>query len=97
MPGMVTATDDEGSETIRIERALLKRNADGSAWWLLRYSAEVEGDDSESYEVRYEWWISSEVPGELVKYVWANTSDGTSLSGVLVSNQKGYTTMLGSF
>jgi hypothetical protein len=187
----VTARDDDGSETVRIERALLKRNADGSAWWLLRYSAEgeddflsealmsedydlltfrymdpetdrirewipeqeeaedksveddeaeemagigfyegsfgqyivgsekvtvpagtyladhiliedtytaeEEGDESQSYEVRYEWWLGSEVPGQLIKYIWANTSDGSSLSGVLVSNKKGYTTELGSF
>ncbi len=185
----ITSKDDEGIETIRVERALLKRNADGSAWWLLRYSAEGEEDflsealmsdsydllvfryrdpetdairewipeqdgvedeeeedtedmeqvgyydgaygdyvvgtenvtvpagtfraehiviedvyvpeeddvETESYEVRYEWWITGDVPGELVKYIWANTSEGTSLSGELVSNEKGYTTRLDSF
>jgi uncharacterized protein YceK len=195
----VTFSDAEDSETIRIERALLKDNADGTGWWLLRYSAdgedeflsealidgdyqllafrymdpetdtirewipeEVEGDEmtssdeddaedegdgpdemaavgfydgsyeeylvgtesvrvpagtyqadhiliedtyiveeeggeTASYQVRYEWWISREVPGELVRYIWANTSDDTSLSGELVSHRMGYTTQLASF
>ena len=191
----VTFADDGGSETIRIERALLRDNGDGTGWWLLRYSAEgeedflsealidenyellafrytdpetetirewrpeqaegedmasgddpededagevaavgfydgsyeeyfvgtesvrvaagtyqadhiliedtyvveEEGGDSETYQVRYEWWISREVPGELVKYLWANTSDETRLSGELVSHRGGYTTQLDSF
>jgi uncharacterized protein YceK len=191
----VTFADADGSETIRIERALLKDNADGTGWWLLRYAAEgeeefssealidgdyellafryrdpetdtirewipeeaegdetassddddaedvdevaavgfydgsyeeffvgtesvrvpagtyqadhiliedtyiveEEGGETESYQVRYEWWISREVPGELVRYIWANTSDDTTLSGELVSHRMGYTTQLDSF
>ena len=190
----VTSRDENGSDTIRIERALLKRNADGTAWWFLRYSAEGEDDfiseallddeyallkfryrdpetdtirewipeqdeeaaeseatdeesteepvdvgfyegaygdyivgteevrvpagtyradhiliedtwssenedgtAAETYEVRYEWWISDKVPGQLIKYSWANISEDVSLSGVLISNKNGYTTQLKSY
>jgi hypothetical protein len=61
------------------------------------YIVEEEGGETASYQVRYEWWISREVPGELVRYIWANTSDDTSLSGELVSHRMGYTTQLASF
>ena len=190
----ITSKDANGAETVEIERALLKRNGDGTAWWLLRYTAEGEdefisealldseyellvfryrdpetdtirewipeqeesiaeadakgtdedadaeevevgffygnysdyslgmekvtvpagtytaehvrieeryvvddGETGNSYEVSYEWWISGDVPGELVKYIWANLSDETSLSGELAGNKSGYTTQLSSF
>jgi hypothetical protein len=190
----VTFRDEDGSEIVRIERALLRRNNDGTAWWLLRYAAEDEEDflseamigdeydllkfryldpetntlrewvpaeeeeadtvaeeaDDEteeepvdvgfyqgaydeymvgseritvpagtyqadhiliedtytedngdgtttSYSVTYEWWINEEVPGDLVKYSWNNTTDSLSISGELVSTRKGYTTELDSF
>ncbi|WP_319558817.1 hypothetical protein [Marispirochaeta sp.] len=187
----LTAKDDSGSETLQVERALLKRNADGSAWWFLAYKAENEeefisevlldadynilkfryhdpetdairewipekdedaeqaADDeemdeepqvgyfegdygdyvtgtervvvpagtyqaehvliedsytaedgteaSESYEVRYEWWLVKDVPGDLVKYSWQNVSDDSSLVGELLSHTRGYTTRLKSF
>lgn len=187
----LTAKDESGSETLQVERALLKRNADGSAWWFLAYKAEdeeefisealldpdynilkfryhdpetdairewipekdeeaeqvsedeemdeepqvgyFEGDygdyvtgtervvvpagtfqaehvliedsytaedgteASEAYEVRYEWWLVKDIPGDLVKYSWQNVSDNSSLVGELLSNTRGYTTRLKSF
>ena len=187
----LTAKDNDGSETLEVERALLKRNADGTAWWFLAYRAEGEdefisealldsdytivkfryhdpetdvirewvpeqnesaeetADDeemeeepevgyfegdygdyvtgtervvvpagtyqaehvliedsytvedgaeaSESYEVRYEWWLVKDVPGDLVKYSWQNVSDNSSLVGELLSHKRGYTTRLESY
>ncbi|MDY7029240.1 MAG: hypothetical protein SVR04_13155, partial [Spirochaetota bacterium] len=34
----LTSTDESGSQSIEIERALLKKNDDGTAWWLLKYT-----------------------------------------------------------
>ena len=59
---------------------------------------EDEGEDTEeSYRVSYEWWLVPQVPGELVKYVWTDESDNSTLSGELISYGKGYETQLGSF
>lgn len=34
----LTSTDESGSQSIEVERALLKRTADGNEWWLLKYT-----------------------------------------------------------
>jgi hypothetical protein len=183
----IRSTNDE--EPLQIERALLKRNGDGSAWWLLKYSAQgeepflsealigseyelqkfryrdpetgdirewipeqeesveeeadqdeyeseadfyrggyeeysrgfedisvpagtyraeyfliedaytVENEDgeSESYSVRYEWWISEQVPGEIVRYEWTDSSNESALIGELVAHNQGYRTQLDSY
>lgn len=190
----LTARDEDGVQRLEIERALLKRTAEGNSWWLLRYDAEDEeemisealldpeynilkfryrdpetdtirewvpeteeeaaaeteseeeeamaeagqedyyrGDFSdnvvgtervsvpagrfkadhvliedhyvaeegeeteESYRATYEWWLTGEVPGKIVKYIWTDESDGSSLTGELLAYNNGYTTRLNSF
>jgi hypothetical protein len=34
----LTSSDESGTQSIEIERALLKKNDDGTAWWLLKYT-----------------------------------------------------------
>ncbi len=183
----ITSKDGNSESSVQVERALLKRNSDGTAWWFLRYKAENEeefisealvdkeytllkfryhdeetdsvrewipeqdqsaegaeveeetteevgfydGDfknfstgkvsvtvpagtysaehfliedtyvpenaDEQGYEVRYEWWLASSVPGDIVKYSWVNKTDDTAITGELTSNKTGYKTRLGSF
>ena len=188
----ITSKDKEETQHLQVERALLKRNDDGSLWWYLRYQPEGEdefvaealidkdynllkfryfdqetetirewvpeqdqeadssdtssdeqitedevgyyegdfsnyitgtetvvvpagtykakhvliedsytanstADDSADYEVRYEWWIADDVPGDLVKYDWNNITENSSLSGELISHKTGYTTKLKSY
>ncbi len=38
----ITSRNDESESSVQVERALLKRNSDGTAWWFLRYKAENE-------------------------------------------------------
>ena len=61
------------------------------------YTIEEENGESETYEVRYEWWIDEDVPGDLVKYEWTNTTEDSVLRGELLQHQKGYSTQLSSF
>lgn len=61
------------------------------------YTVEDEDDESEAYEVRYEWWIDENVPGDLVKYEWTNETEKSVLRGELVELKRGYTTQLESF
>lgn len=59
---------------------------------------EDEGEDTEeNYQLSYEWWLVPQVPGKLVKYVWTDESDNSTLSGELISYGKGYETQLDSF
>jgi len=41
----VTARDEDGAERFEIERALLRRTAEGNTWWLLRYASEDEDEE----------------------------------------------------
>jgi len=195
----ITSKDEESSETILIERALLKKMDDGNEWWLLSYSdpdgesflsealldsdyaiavfryidpetesirewipepvdretesesrekeeadasmastvgAQYKGDfqdylvgrdritveagtyladhvrfedsfttttgeegkeTTETYEVTYEWWITEEVPGQIIRYDWNNITENLSLQGELISFKGGYTTQLDSY
>jgi hypothetical protein len=45
----------------------------------------------------YEWWVSDEVPGKLVRFKWEDKDNKTTLSGELVSIKTGYTTRFNSF
>ena len=38
----ITSAGSGSTDTVEVERALLKRNADGTVWWFLRYKAEGE-------------------------------------------------------
>ena len=58
---------------------------------------EGSGDNAETYEVSYEWWIADDVPGNLLKFEWNNISEGFVLKGELLSVKSGYTTELESF
>lgn len=187
----IRSSADQEEDTLRVERALLKRTAEGSSWWFLKYSAEGEdpfvsealigeeyellkfryrdpetGDirewipeqeesaeesadeseeemgeeepdfyrggyeefnrgresitvpagtyqaehilieesftveeegTSEVYILIYEWWISDQVPGEIVRYEWTNTQDESALTGELVAHNRGYRTQLDSY
>ena len=61
------------------------------------YTVEDEDGESESYEVRYEWWIDENVPGDLVKYEWTNETEKSVVKGELIKHKRGYTTQLESF
>ncbi len=62
------------------------------------YYVDDEGNEqTEMATLRYEWWISDSVPGNLVRYKWEDGSDGTSLTGELMSHGRGYSTSLNSF
>ncbi len=61
------------------------------------YVDEDGNEQTEMTTLRYEWWISDSVPGNLVRYKWEDGSDDTSLTGELISHRKGYTTRLNSF
>jgi len=45
----------------------------------------------------YEWWISEEVPGNMVRYSWSRPSDGVTLTGHLKAITKNRQSQLGSF
>jgi hypothetical protein len=66
-----------------------------SARRVLIEERDVEEEGSPVF--RYEWWISESVPGNLVKYRWEDLSDGSSLTGELVSHRKGYKSRLDSY
>ncbi len=61
------------------------------------YTIEEENGESETYEMRYEWWIDKNVPGDLVKYEWTSEAQETVLRGELLKHQQGYSTQLSSF
>ncbi len=61
------------------------------------YTVEDEEGNSESYEIRYEWWIDEDVPGDLVKYEWTNETENSVLKGELIKHKRGYSTQLESF
>lgn len=61
------------------------------------YSTEDAEGESETYEVRYEWWINSDVPGDLVKYEWTNKTEGSGIKGELLEHKQGYSTQLSSY
>lgn len=61
------------------------------------YTIEEENGESDTYEVRYEWWIDKDVPGDLVKYEWTNDTENSVLRGELLKHQQGYSTQLASF
>lgn len=46
----ITSTDGEEDSTFIGERALLRRNGDGTSWWYLRFDSEEEDEEFE-YEV----------------------------------------------
>jgi hypothetical protein len=62
-----------------------------------------EGDAAEqeaetvSGELTYEWWISEEAPGNLVKYHWRDSTEEDEFRGELVSHRRDYRTRLDSF
>lgn len=176
---VVESEERSGVNRFETERALLKKNNDGSTWWYLRY--QPENDDSIEYEIkmtaefdpmemymrdpesgdvqhhvfdlysseyreseadmdeegfgtdnyfieeweelrvgyetvrvgnqsfnasvlRYEgtreegdenteaqWWVSEEVPGQLLKYRMTDRIDGSSVTGTLTNLRDGYT------
>ncbi len=61
------------------------------------YTTENSEGKSEAHEVRYEWWIGKEVPGDLVKYEWINETEKSGIKGELIKHKKGYTTQLSSY
>lgn len=61
------------------------------------YSTEDSEGESETYEVRYEWWIDSDVPGDLVKYEWTNETENSGIRGELLDHKQGYKTQLSSY
>lgn len=61
------------------------------------YSTEDGKGESETYEVRYEWWINSDVPGDLVKYEWTNDTEDSGIKGELLNHKQGYNTQLSSY
>ena len=178
-------TEDQGKSdgSMVIERALLRRDADGTSWWFLRYSdeesemiaearvgadyqlltfryrdpdtetirqweasaakqdsahdetdpessmfdlydqfprtnlglatvtvpagrfdtehsrMEIVWDDPEEKEIRrisWNWWITDDVPGNLVRYEWIDP-DGAAMSGELLAFRRDYASSLGSF
>ncbi len=46
----IEASDGEATNSFTTERALLKKNDDGSSWWYLRY--QPEGEDAIEYEIK---------------------------------------------
>ena len=61
------------------------------------YSTEDSEGESETYEVRYEWWIDTDVPGDLVKYEWTNETEDSGIKGELLDHKQGYNTQLSSY
>lgn len=178
----VTSRDYDDETVVRVERALLKKEATGS-WWLLSYESEdesfvseafigadyellifryedpdrreirewraemTEGEDTrekdeveatmdeaqpgffagdyqsyvvgtetirvpagsftadhiridEEYDgggISYEWWISEDVPGRLVKYDWKDSSADAEVIGELIEIRDDYRTRLNSY
>ncbi|MGC9512956.1 MAG: hypothetical protein ACP5D8_04910 [Fidelibacterota bacterium] len=69
-----------------------------------RFEAEYEKTDPDTGEptgdmdkIIYEWWISEEVPGNMVRYAWSNPSEGVSLTGHLKSITTYQNSQLGSY
>ena len=56
-----------------------------------------ESADTEMHEVRYEWWISEDAPGNLVKYRWTDSAEEGEYLGELIDHGTGYSTQLESF
>jgi hypothetical protein len=61
------------------------------------YTDEAGNDQTKTGILRYQWWISDEIPGKLVKYRWEDSSEGSVFTGELISNKTGYKTQLSSF
>ncbi len=180
----IRSREGRDSSVVNAERALLRRNADGTSWWYLRYESdeseleyearidaefrvmevyfrdpdtgevrhrvfdhpEIESDDDEeawdgeydddfvateddfrdyrrervritvgagtfdadhivydyrdeesSEEFEYHWWVSDQVPGELLKYEWISATEGTTLSGELMQIRRDYRTRFGAY
>ena len=53
--------------------------------------------ETETHEIRYEWWISEDAPGNLVKYRWTDSAEEGEFLGELVDHGTGYRSRLDSF
>ena len=64
-----------------------------------RFTAEhIRIDETyESGSVSYEWWISEDVPGWLVKYLWRDSAEEASVTGELIEIRDDYATRLNSY
>ncbi len=51
----------------------------------------------ETDKLIYEWWISEEVPGNMVRYSWSRPSEGVTLTGHLKAITTNRQSQLGSF
>jgi hypothetical protein len=56
-----------------------------------------EADEGEAQELIYEWWISDEAPGKLVKYYWSGSSGELEFLGELIEHRTDYRSRLASF
>ncbi len=67
----------------------------------MEYSSETGEDSAESggetATVTYEWWISDDAPGKLVRYRWSESSEEGEYLGELVEHRKNYRSQLNSF
>lgn len=56
------------------------------------YTDEETGDSAE-----YRWWLTDEVPGDVVLYEWESLSESGQLRGELIEVRSGYTTKFGAY
>jgi len=69
----------------------------GAGTYQADYLVYTDTDEETGETVEYHWWTTKEVPGDLVKYDWINSGNGSEVTGELVSVKKGYTSRLGAF
>jgi len=69
----------------------------GAGTYQADYLVYTYSDEETGETVEYHWWTTKEVPGDLVKYDWINSDNGSEVTGELVSVKKGYNSRLGAF